>query len=166
MKGLEMFVKNRTGHPKAYENKDRYSPRTLSRITMNFMLPLLVALLALAAPEQNQAPPALPQILSRVAEEADVFYQNAPKALTQETLEQRALLPASRFRPRIGKAAVEAPSRACRSARSSPSTAWGPFASPDPRPPRVPPGGLGGRAPRAVRRERPARPLPRYPIPG
>lgn len=83
--------------------------QTLSRITMNFMLPLLVALLALAAPEQNQAPPALPQILSRVAEEADVFYQNAPKALTQETLEQRALLPASRFRPRIGKAAVEAP---------------------------------------------------------
>jgi hypothetical protein len=76
---------------------------------MDFMLPLLVALLALAAPEQNQAPPSLAEMVSRVAEEADVFYQNAPKALTQETLEQRALLPPSRFRPRIGKAATEAP---------------------------------------------------------
>ena len=41
-------------------------------------------------------------ILSRVSEEASVFQQNMPKALTQETLEQRAALPPSRFRPRIG----------------------------------------------------------------
>jgi hypothetical protein len=41
-------------------------------------------------------------ILSRVSEEAAVFQQNMPKALTQETLEQRAALPPSRFRPRIG----------------------------------------------------------------
>ena len=79
---------------------------------MRFMLPLCVALVAwvaCAAPDQDPAAPALADILSRVAEEAEVFYQNAPKALAQETLEQRALMPASHFRPRIGKAATEAP---------------------------------------------------------
>src|SRR5690242_21100641 len=44
-------------------------------------------------------------LLSRVAEEAEVFQQNAPKALTQETLEQRAVMPPARFKPRIGQAA-------------------------------------------------------------
>jgi hypothetical protein len=44
----------------------------------------------------------MPQILSRVAEEASVFQQNMPKALTQETLDQRTLLPPTRFRPRLG----------------------------------------------------------------
>jgi len=59
-----------------------------------------------------QEPPAalgLPEILSRAAEEAEVLAQNAPKALTLETLEQRALMPPSRFRPRIGKAATDIP---------------------------------------------------------
>src|SRR5688572_28416615 len=51
----------------------------------------------------------LPEILSRVAEEAEVLQQNAAKTVTTETLEQRALLPPSRFRPRAGTAAAEAP---------------------------------------------------------
>jgi len=47
------------------------------------------------------------EVLSRAAEEAEVLSQNAPKSLTRETLEQRTLMPPSRFRPRIGKAATE-----------------------------------------------------------
>jgi hypothetical protein len=64
-----------------------------------------VMLLALFAVAQDQ--PSIPDLLSRVAEEAEILQQNAPKALTRETLEQRALMPPSRFRPRIGSAAVE-----------------------------------------------------------
>lgn len=48
-----------------------------------------------------------PEILSRIAEEAEVLRQNAPKVLSQETLEQRAVMPPSRFRPRIGAAATQ-----------------------------------------------------------
>jgi hypothetical protein len=51
----------------------------------------------------------IPEILSRAAEEAEIFQQNAPKSLTQETLEQRTLMALSRFHPRIGKAATEIP---------------------------------------------------------
>lgn len=65
---------------------------------------MLVMLLALFAVVQDQ--PSIPDLLSRVAEEAEILQQNAPKALTRETLEQRALMPPSRFRPRIGSAAV------------------------------------------------------------
>lgn len=65
---------------------------------------LLVA--AFIAFTQDAAPPSLPDILSRVAEEAEMLQQNAPKSLTQEVLEQRALMPAPRFRPRIGKKAT------------------------------------------------------------
>src|ERR1700676_5420300 len=57
--------------------------------------------------QQGLTQPSPPEILSRVAEEAEVFQENAPKALSQETLEQRASMPPSRFRPRIGKAATE-----------------------------------------------------------
>lgn len=60
-------------------------------------------------PSQGQSPLSLDQILSRVSEEAAVLEQNAPKALTQETLEQRARMEPSGFHPRIGKAATEAP---------------------------------------------------------
>ena len=35
-----------------------------------------------------------------------MLQQNAPKSLTREVLEQRALMPATRFRPRIGKNAT------------------------------------------------------------
>src|SRR5437868_4796845 len=40
----------------------------------------------------------LADILSRVSEEAEVFRQVAPKALAEETLEQRTLKPPPRFR--------------------------------------------------------------------
>src|SRR5260370_22059981 len=66
---------------------------------------LVAALIALA---QDPAQLSLPDLLSRVAEEAEILQQNAPKSLTQEVLEQRALMPATRFRPRIGKAATVA----------------------------------------------------------
>ena len=66
---------------------------------------LLPAFLALAAPCAF-AQITLQRLLSRVAEEAEVFRQNAPKALSQETLEQRALMAPSRFHPRAGAAAV------------------------------------------------------------
>ena len=58
---------------------------------------------------QDSAHPGLPDLLDRLAEEAEVLQQNAPKSLTQEILEQRALMPGSRFRPRIGKSSVNAP---------------------------------------------------------
>jgi hypothetical protein len=67
------------------------------------------ALLALLLAPQVQAQPNLAAIRSRVAEEAEAFLQNAPKALSRETLEQRALVAPSGFRPRIGKSAAEAP---------------------------------------------------------
>src|SRR5450756_810138 len=72
---------------------------------------LLVAVFVAFA--QNPAQPSLPDLLSRVAEEAEMLQQNAPKSLTQEVLEQRALMPATRFCPRIGKkaTAVAQPSR-------------------------------------------------------
>jgi hypothetical protein len=64
---------------------------------------LVAAFLALA---QDSVHPNLPDLLSRVAEEAEILQQNAPKSLTQESLEQRALMPATRFHPRIGKKAT------------------------------------------------------------
>jgi hypothetical protein len=64
---------------------------------------LVAAFLACAlSPAQSS----LPDLLSRVAEEAAMLQQNAPKSLTREVLEQRSLMPATRFRPRIGKKAT------------------------------------------------------------
>src|SRR2546423_6908733 len=63
---------------------------------------LLVALFVAA----QDSGPSLADLLSRVAEEAEILQQNAPKALTTETLQQRTLLPPSRFRPRAGQAAL------------------------------------------------------------
>src|SRR5712692_1086143 len=65
----------------------------------------MLLLVALFVAAQESAP--LADLLSRVAEEAEILQQNAPKSLTTETLQQRTLLPPSRFRPRIGKAATE-----------------------------------------------------------
>ena len=73
---------------------------------MMFLMLLLVAFFAVA---QESTPPNLPDLLSRLAEEAEILRQNAPKALSQETLEQRALMPVTRFRPRIGRQAANAP---------------------------------------------------------
>src|ERR1022692_2251093 len=67
---------------------------------------LAAAFLACAlSPAQSS----LPDLLSRVAEEAEMLQQNAPKSLTREVLEQRALMAAPRFRPRIGKKATVVP---------------------------------------------------------
>jgi len=66
-----------------------------------------LALLALAIAQDPAPPNSLYALLSRVAEEAEILRQNAPKSLTQETLEQRSLMPPTRFRPRIGKGAME-----------------------------------------------------------
>jgi hypothetical protein len=68
-----------------------------------------MAVLAISASHPAAAQDRTAPILTRVAEEAQVFQQNMPKALTQETLEQRSLLPPSRFVPRVGAAATEAP---------------------------------------------------------
>jgi hypothetical protein len=66
----------------------------------------MVLLAAFWACALSTAQSSLPDLLSRVAEEADVLQQNAPKSLTREVLEQRALMPSTRFRPRIGKNAT------------------------------------------------------------
>ena len=73
------------------------------------MSALPVALFAVICTFPAQAQPVSRDILSRVAEEAEVLRQNATKALSQETLEQRAVMPPSRFRPRIGASADAAP---------------------------------------------------------
>lgn len=67
-----------------------------------------LSILALAA-QAAFAQPEVREILSRVAEEAEVLQQNAAKAVTTETLEQRALLPPTRFRPRRGTIAADTP---------------------------------------------------------
>ena len=69
---------------------------------------LLVAAFLVCAMDPAQAQPTLPDLLSRVAEEADMLQQNAPKSLTREVLEQRALMPPTRFHPRVGKKATAA----------------------------------------------------------
>jgi len=65
---------------------------------------LLVAAWLACALDPTQ--PSLADLLSRVAEEAEMLQQNAPKSLTREVLDQRALMPGTRFRPRIGKKAT------------------------------------------------------------
>jgi hypothetical protein len=49
------------------------------------------------------------EMLSRVAEEAEVLRQHLPKAISEETLEQRAWLPPSRFRPRASGQNLDTP---------------------------------------------------------
>src|SRR5215471_10056080 len=65
---------------------------------------ITVALLAIA---QSATPDTAADLLSRVAEEAEILQQNIPRALSTEALEQRTLLPANRFRPRIGRNSVQ-----------------------------------------------------------
>jgi hypothetical protein len=73
------------------------------------MVPLALVFLAASAVSPANAQNSLDPLLTRVAEEAEAFQQNIPKTLTQETLEQRSVMPPSRFKPRIGTAASEAP---------------------------------------------------------
>ena len=66
----------------------------------------VLVLLCLAWPAGGQT---LPQILSRVEEEAGVFRHVAPSILSEETLTQRALKAPPRFHPRVGAAATQPP---------------------------------------------------------
>ena len=63
----------------------------------------LSAIVCLASAAAAQT---LPEILSRVSEEAEVFRRVAPQVLAEETLTQRALKAAPRFHPRVGSAAA------------------------------------------------------------
>lgn len=63
-----------------------------------------LALLSLAATAAAQT---LPEIVSRVSEEAEVFRRVAPQVLSEETLTQRALKGPGRFHPRVGAAAAK-----------------------------------------------------------
>ncbi len=73
------------------------------------MLLLAAAFLAVFAAIPADAQKTLDSVLTRVAEEAEAFQQNIPKTLTQEKLEQRSVMPPSRFKPRVGTGAAEAP---------------------------------------------------------
>lgn len=48
-------------------------------------------------------------MVSRLSQEAEAFLNLAPQILAQETLQQKAVKAASRFRPRIGASALEKP---------------------------------------------------------
>ena len=63
----------------------------------------LSAIVCLASAAAAQT---LPEILSRVSEEAEVFRRVAPQVLAEETLTQRALKAAPRFHPRVGTSAA------------------------------------------------------------
>ena len=63
-----------------------------------------VFLLGLATAAAAQT---LPEILSRVSEEAEVFRHIAPQVLAEETLTQRALKNPGRFHPRVGAVAAK-----------------------------------------------------------
>ncbi|MGO4883153.1 MAG: hypothetical protein ACLP59_20370 [Bryobacteraceae bacterium] len=65
-----------------------------------------VGLIGLASAARGQT---LPEILSRVSEEAAVFRHVAPEILSEETLTQRALKAPPRFHPRVGAAAAKPP---------------------------------------------------------
>jgi hypothetical protein len=49
------------------------------------------------------------KMMARVSEEAEAFQRLAPEVLGEETLHQRSMKPAARFRPRIGNAVTTAP---------------------------------------------------------
>jgi hypothetical protein len=76
---------------------------------MNVVTPPTAAsllILSLSAALSGQTPTS--QIPPRVGEEAEVLAQNASRILTEEHLEQRSVMPPSRFRPRAGSAAERA----------------------------------------------------------
>jgi hypothetical protein len=65
--------------------------------------PLGAVLLTQVLGQQGPAPGEIRNMMSRVAEEADVFAHSARLVLSEETLRQRTRKPASRFHPRIGE---------------------------------------------------------------
>ena len=86
----------------------RTAAAALWRVKIETMAPALAAALLFLLTFQALAQPTVAQVLSRVSEEAEVLAQNAPKILTTETLEQRSVMPPSRFRPRAGSEAERA----------------------------------------------------------
>jgi hypothetical protein len=85
---------------------------------MSAVTPLygILAVLGLSSMASLAGAQTLPEILSRVSEEADVFRRVAPQVLAEETLTQRALKAPPRFHPRVGAAAAK-PVSATRQAR-------------------------------------------------
>lgn len=71
-----------------------------------FKLAFAVSVLGCAVASAQISPA---QALARVSEEAAVFQENLPKSLTQETLSQKAWMPASRFQPSSGPVTVTIP---------------------------------------------------------
>jgi hypothetical protein len=71
-------------------------------------LPAVVSLLILPLPTALLAQTSPPRIPARIAEEAEALEQNAARILTLESLEQRSLMPPTRFRPRAGSDAERA----------------------------------------------------------
>jgi hypothetical protein len=67
------------------------------------LLLLFSAALVLRGDERTQ------KLVARLSEEADAFRRLAPQVLGEETLQQRALKPPPRFRPRMGHAAKGPP---------------------------------------------------------
>jgi len=68
------------------------------------MIGMRLALFCLASAAWAQT---LPEIVSRVSEEAEVFEHVAPQLLAEETLTQRTVKPPGRFRPRVGAAVAK-----------------------------------------------------------
>ena len=69
------------------------------------MKPFLLAL-AFAAAAFGQTAEQLARMTSRLAEEAEAFARTARSIFAEETLQQRTRASQSRFRPRVGAAAV------------------------------------------------------------
>ncbi|HBY64221.1 MAG TPA: hypothetical protein DEH78_30735 [Solibacterales bacterium] len=86
---------------------------------------LLWALLALQATTGT----ALERALERLSEEAELFLSNVKTAIGTETLEQRALAPPPRFRPRFGAAAEKPPEEKWQTRRIVSEYAYAAFAS-------------------------------------
>ena len=62
-------------------------------------------LIANAWAQQNE----IPRMTARIAEEAEVFARSARAVLSEEKLAQRTRKPVSRFHPRVGASAMQAP---------------------------------------------------------
>lgn len=77
--------------------------------SMVFLLAIFLATLAISPASFGGPAASKDEILARAAVEAEAFQQNIPNALSEETLDQKALMPPSRFRPRIGSSAMAAP---------------------------------------------------------